>query len=410
MTARRLVLEDPHAALEWLRAARARGGGSFDDVEVAHVFAVAAAAALARAHGGEPAVDLRGGVGATGAARFANAIGFDEVVRGRADKEPTEKNRTVSLTRVRGRGPKEAISEKIVRLLLPPTPDNQDARDVFRYVLVELLRNVVQHSQDPAGGIVAAQVNDAGPYQGSPALQVVVVDNGIGVFAALRRMRPTIATPGEALARALEPHVSGAFAEGESGTSENAGLGLFFVAEMAKLTAGRLFLASRGATFFLDRSKDADSKPVLTNGAAADYPGTLVVFEAGVEHIYDYPTIMQSIRAIAAERTPQRITQRWLRFEEPPAGVQRLLVSVASEDTGAAQEFARTTLQPRVLKREAIALDFRNLRVSTQSFVHALLHETVRLAWAVKSPIYVVNANPAVQAQLELVEAYSLGG
>jgi hypothetical protein len=56
-----------------------------------------------------------------------------------------------------------------------------------------------------------------------------------------------------------------------------------------------------------------------------------------------------------------------------------------------------------------VALDFRNLRVCTQSFLHAL-HETVRLAWARKVPVFVVHATPAVQAQLEFVEGYSLGG
>jgi hypothetical protein len=34
----------------------------------------------------------------------------------------------------------------------------------------------------------------------------------------------------------------------------------------------------------------------------------------------------------------------------------------------------------------------------------------VRLAWAKKAPIWVVNTTPAVRAQLELVENYSLGG
>jgi hypothetical protein len=34
----------------------------------------------------------------------------------------------------------------------------------------------------------------------------------------------------------------------------------------------------------------------------------------------------------------------------------------------------------------------------------------VRLAWARTVPLFVVNATPAVRAQLELVESYPLGG
>jgi hypothetical protein len=112
----------------------------------------------------------------------------------------------------------------------------------------------------------------------------------------------------------------------------------------------------------------------------------------------------------AAQRTPKRITQRWLRFDEAPPDAFRTMVGVASEDTLAAQEFARSVLEPRLLARQPICLDFQNLRVCTQSFLHALLHESVRLAWARKVPIHVVRATPAVRAQLELVESYSLGG
>ena len=407
MTRPRLLLDEPHAFLRWLADARHQGRASFDEVEVAQVFAIAAVAALAR-RGGLNAMTLEPGAD-TGASRFAHAIGIDEVVSGDLEREPTERERTVTLTRIKGRGPWEAISDRIVRLLLPAGVD-RPAADLFRYVLVELLRNVGQHSNDPLGGIVAAQRNDAGPYSGSPAVQIVVVDNGIGVFEALRHMRPSITTPAEALVRSLEAHVSGTFAEGSSGSAENAGLGLFFISEMAKETDGRLLLASRGATYFLDRTTDAGAQPIITNGPAPDYPGTLVVFETAIRHVGNYEGIIAHIRDAAAQRTPRRITQHWFRFEEPPQDVFRVIVAVASEDTAAAHEFATQVLEPRLLKKQSVALDFRNLRACTQSYLHALLHESVRLAWARRVPLFVMNASPAVRAQLELVEAYSLGG
>ncbi len=104
------------------------------------------------------------------------------------------------------------------------------------------------------------------------------------------------------------------------------------------------------------------------------------------------------------------MTQNWLRFEVPPPEVPRVLVTVVAEDTHAALEFVRQHLEPRLIRRDPLALDFRNLRACTQSFLHALLHQAVRLAWALRVPMYVVGANPTVQAQIEFVEAYSLGG
>jgi len=414
MTRTRLLLDDPHAFLHWLQQSRKQGFSSLQEVDVAHVFAVASIAAMARQESPEfvPYAGPAAGAQLSGAARFAHAIGIEAILEGHEASDPVESQRTVKLTNVRGPNPEaaaERIAGRIVDLLLPQRP-RTDAADLFWFVLVELLRNVGQHSKDPAGGIVAAQVNDGGPYAGAPALQVVVADNGIGVFEALRRMRPTIQTPTDALVRALEPHVSGTFAEGQSGSVHNAGLGLFFISEIAKKTKGRLLMASRGASYFLDRSRDPNSQPRLTNGVDPDYPGTLVVFETALGEARNYEEIMRGIRELAAARTPKRITQQWLHFGEPPPGTFRSLVAIASEDTTAARAFAVSVLEPRLLRREPVALDFATMRVCTQSFLHALLHEVVRLAWARKVPIHVVNATPAVRAQLELVESYSLGG
>jgi hypothetical protein len=403
----RFLLTDPEAFLRWLAERRAAGWASFDDVEVAQIYAIAGTAALCR-HDGRDRLLLTP-ASTSGAARFAHAVGVDEVLDGGCHRDPTEHDRTVTLTRIAGIGETEAIAKRIVDLTLP-RHTHRDAADLYWFVLVELLRNVVQHSKDPAGGIVAAQVNDAGPYSGAPALQVVVVDNGIGVHEALRRTQPNLANPAEALVRAMEPHVSGTFAAGQSGTVENAGLGLFFIAEMAKQTRGRLLLATRGATYFLDRTESAESQPRLTNGNAPDYPGTLVVFETALSRVGSYDTIIRGIHELAGLRTPKRITHHWLRFEAPGTATVQILVDIAAEDTVAAHHFVEQQLIPRLMRRESISLDFRNLRVCTQSFLHALLHEAVRLAWARKVPLYVMHAAPTVRAQLEFVEAYSLGG
>jgi hypothetical protein len=156
----RFLLEDPATFLHWLAGARSQGFVSLDDVEVAQVYSVAALAALAR-HDGVERLTLLPASG-SGAARFAHAIGLQEVVEGSAEREPVEHERTVTLTRVLGRRAIESTSRRIADLLLPPGT-SRDAAHLFWFVLVEMLRNVGQHSEDPAGGVVAAQRNDAGP-------------------------------------------------------------------------------------------------------------------------------------------------------------------------------------------------------------------------------------------------------
>ncbi len=113
----------------------------------------------------------------------------------------------------------------------------------------------------------------------------------------------------------------------------------------------------------------------------------------------------------AKERTPQRAVKGWFQFDQaPPTDAQRFVVSVAAEDTVAAESWAQEALQPAVLKGRPIVLNFANVKAATQSYLHSLLFEVVRLAWAKRVPIHVVNARPAVQSSLELLEQYALGG
>jgi hypothetical protein len=92
----RLLLDDPPAFLHWLQVARRQGLVSLQDVEVAHAFAVVAIAAMAR-HDSPEFLHYEGppeGVAASGAARFAHAIGIDALLSG---AEATDLVETYSL-------------------------------------------------------------------------------------------------------------------------------------------------------------------------------------------------------------------------------------------------------------------------------------------------------------------------
>jgi anti-anti-sigma regulatory factor len=141
------------------------------------------------------------------------------------------------------------------------------------------------------------------------------------------------------------------------------------------------------------------------------FPGTLVAFEMPAEAEQDYDAMSETIRQRALERTPRRAIHKWLAFEEPPAGTQRFIVRQSRiEDTAEAQRFAEERLLPRLFQRQAVALDFSGIPVCMQSYVHALLFEPLRLAWARKAKIYILHAQPAVRSTLELLENYALGG
>jgi hypothetical protein len=279
-------------------------------------------------------------------------------------------------------------------------------------VIVELLRNVVQHSEDPLGGIVAAQRNDRGRNRERPVIQVAVADAGIGIPEHLRRQHPSLVEPEAALDKALWPHFSGTFEEGLTGTQQNAGMGLFFIAEMAKLLAGELLIASKGATLllkgdpeFMDRHELSFLRP-----KGVGYPGTLVAFELPYRKDLVYESLIETIRQRAKERTPMRAVHRWVRYDIPRVKTQKFVVNIAAEDTSEAVRFANESLMPRIIERKPVELDFQGIPICTQSFLHALLYEPLRMAWALRVPIYVTNVQPGVRSNLELLQNYALGG
>jgi anti-sigma regulatory factor (Ser/Thr protein kinase) len=286
----------------------------------------------------------------------------------------------------------------------------EDTRLTLRYVLVELLRNVVQHSHAPLGGLVEADLWNV--ERGRPMLQLAVADAGIGIPASLRGLHPNLTDPEAALEKSLWPHISGTFEEGLTGTQQNAGMGLFFIAEMAKLTGGTLLIATRGATLLLSGWIDEEGNHSLRfiEPRGVGFPGTLVVFELPVGDVVDYPALIETIKERAKQRTPQRAIHRWIRFDPAPPEATPFEIQKQAENTPAAIQLAQNEITPRIFRREPIVLDFAGLRILTQSYLHSLLFEPLRLAWALRIPIYVKNVEPAVRSNLELLENYALAG
>jgi hypothetical protein len=80
------------------------------------------------------------------------------------------------------------------------------------------------------------------------------------------------------------------------------------------------------------------------------------------------------------------------------------------EDTLAASALSLNEITPRIIGKTPVELDFGGMDLCTQSWLHALLFEPVRLAWALRVPIHVTGAKPAVQEGLRFLESYALGG
>ncbi len=398
-------LDDPTPLLSWVERNRS-GVFSLTTLKMFEVWGVVATATLARSESSGPLT--LAGYDQSDAGRFARAIGSMDLIEGVAPASRGEPGRTAKLRRLTAFGEIESAASEVSALLVQDE-NHTDTRLTMKYVIVELLRNVIQHSMDRLGGVVAAQRMDD---QDPRALQVAVADAGVGIFEAMHEKHPSLRDHREALEKALWPRISGTFEEGLTGSQQNAGLGLFFISEMAKLTGGRLLLASRGAALLLTADPEAgnDHGVRFLKPDGLGYPGTLVAFELPVNSVGDYDDLIETILKRARERTPKRAQHHWIRYEQSPPHAGVFVVRYTSENTEQAERFAREKLEPRILKKEPVVLDFRGMEIATQSYLHALLFSALRLAWARQSFIYVVNASTSVRSGIELIEDYALGG
>lgn len=402
-------LDEPEPFLSWVSADWDRiGVMNLENLVYAEVWSlVGLRTLLFEERRRRPPVNLEG---ASGPARFAHALGLDALAGGRSS-ELGEPARTVRLTRIRTRGEIEPTADRMATLVVPDEGE-RNVRLAIKYVFVELLRNVVQHSGDPLGAVAAAQRMDAGQRRARPMIQLAVADAGIGIPRHLHRAHPHLTDYRQALERALLPHISGTFEEGLTGSFENAGVGLYMISEITRRTGGRLLVATHGASLVIDAAdpQGPPAHPRFLRPVGTGFPGTLVCAEMPVGISEDFHALMQSINRAAQERAPKRVSSRWLSFSSAAAPALRVALADARENTLAAAELAATTIRPALLRNEPVELDFGGLELCTQSWLHALLFEPIRIAWALRIPIHVVNVDPAVREGLRFLEAYALGG
>lgn len=256
-----------------------------------------------------------------------------------------------------------------------------DELDALRYAMVELTRNVLQHSGSKIGGIAIAQY-----FPERKALQLAVCDLGRGVRAALEAQYPEIRSSAEALRLAILPHVSGVVAGGPYGAgSDNAGLGLFVCREIAWRASGSFWLASKDAVLGTRGDVAGHDDHEGTRNlyrSIRPWPGTLVAVDIPVAGTLSFQGVLSICRQLAQEARAQS-GAAGLDFmdeaSELEAGVELVAIAPIAEDIDAARQLRDERLLPRVRNGEPTVLDFGGIRFVTQSFAHALLNEVLRV-------------------------------
>lgn len=166
----------------------------------------------------------------------------------------------------------------------------------IRFVMSELIRNVLEHSLSPHGAIVSAQY-----YSKTHTIRIGVADSGVGIWHTIHQSHHP-KNDIDAIRLALMPGITGTTRR-EGGTEYNAGAGLFFVKSIA--TVNRNFFVLYSGNAFYKLLKRATKKVRLHADPFADrhskkgdlpfWKGTVVGIDISLDATQEFSSLLQLI-------------------------------------------------------------------------------------------------------------------
>ena len=197
---------------------------------------------------------------------------------------------------------------KFIEDMIPLLHLDKRHSEPIKYIMSEIVRNVLEHSGSKDGAIVAAQY-----YKKTNTLRIGIVDSGVGVAQTIRRFH-VAKTNLDAIALALTPGITGTTSK-EGGTDYNAGAGLFFTKSISKIN-NDYFLIYSGDTLY-KLLKDKNSKQLKLNSnpfndrhskeeGLPNWEGTIVGIDMTLDENEEFTTLLDSIREIYTESVRER--------------------------------------------------------------------------------------------------------
>jgi hypothetical protein len=317
-------------------------------------------------------------------------------------------DRTVKLTRISNSSEIPHFAKSVMDIL---QIEDEELAGAVKYSLIELLRNVVQHSASVGGGIAMAQY-----YPKTGLVEVCVADMGLGIKSTINEAYPEIDSHLKALKLATLPHVSRTFKPGGyTSMSDNAGLGLFFIKQIVSLSKGSFFLGSKDALVDIWGDKEGHQKKFYRLAKAGGWPGTFAYLQLRKDTIAEFDGVLSVCRRLAAEaqKYPAELALDFIE-EIPELGEldELVIVSVINfeEDVEQAAKIRDEELLPSMREGTLVVIDFAGVKFATQSFVHALMYKVIRDGQNIGSALSIANCSKSTREAVMAVAAYAKAG
>lgn len=339
----------------------------------------------------------------TDAGRFLVSAGLPALLgKTGSAQSPVATSRIFPLTQIHSSNEIQPCATSLVHLL---AIEDGKIADALRYSLIELLRNVVQHAASKIGAVV---IGNYFPLVGQ--VDVVVADFGRGIRATMKERYQEIGDDYKAVKFALQPHVSGTFQRGAyESMASNAGLGLFFIKEIAARSSGGLFLGSGSMLADIRGNPDGSQSKRYHTATTNGWRGTLALLQLKRGHIEEFGDLLQRCREIAAEvrRDPSELKLDFIEDVPELEGATVVKIREFEEDVERAESVRESEILPALESDGLVVLDFAGIRAATQSFIHALLYRVFRDGNHVETSLSIAGADRATQEGIRAVTAYA---
>jgi len=199
--------------------------------------------------------------------------------------------------------------------MIPLLHLSEDNATIVKYIIGELVRNVLEHSLAVGGAIVSAQY-----YKKTNRVSIGICDTGIGIWKSLQTYwHPK--TDIEAIKLALTPGITGTTRR-EGGTAENAGAGLFFIKSIAKITRNYFVIYSGNAEYTLLKHKkrikgmprlyaDPSRDPHSETNNAPSFQGTLVAVDISLDETPEFNDLLANIGKVFDKAIRERKREKY---------------------------------------------------------------------------------------------------
>lgn len=206
-------------------------------------------------------------------------------------------------------------SESLTRFLTEMTPLLHLApkhAEPIRYIVSELVRNVLEHSLSKDGAILSAQY-----HKKSNTIRIGIADTGVGIWQTINNAyNPK--NDLDAIRLALIPGVTGTTRR-EGGTDYNAGAGLFFIKSIATVNRDFFMIYSGKGMYKLLKRKSKSPRlhadPFKDRYSAhRDLPfwqGTVVGIDISLDATGEFSLLLDLIRDTYSQAIRERRKERY---------------------------------------------------------------------------------------------------